>query len=162
MITAERLRELVHYNPDTGMFTGTENHNMANYVGQPLGVLSHGRRVIYLDNAPYIAAKLAFLYMEGYYPKELVDHKNRIKSDDRWDNLRLATYKENTRNRGLMGSNTSGVPGVGLTREKNWRAYITVNAKQIHLGRFSSFEAAVAARKAAEITHFGAFAPIGV
>lgn len=91
------------------------------------------------------------------YPNtELVDHKNHKKYDNRKSNLRPATASQNNMNSPLKINNVSGVTGVSWhkLREK-WRAVITVNKKQIHLGLFTCFEDAVKARKEAEEKYFG-------
>lgn len=89
-----------------------------------------------------------------------IDHKNSVytRNDNRKENLRIATCSQNQMNRGLQVNNTSGVTGVYWhKRDKVWESYITINKKSIYLGRFTNFEDAVRARKAAEEKYFGEF-----
>lgn len=87
-----------------------------------------------------------------------VDHINHIRWDNRKCNLRICTNQENTRNTNLRSTNTSGTKGVSWDKSKTkWQAYIFVDATKIHLGYFSNQDEAIAARKAAELQHFGVF-----
>ena len=88
------------------------------------------------------------------------DHKNRNPLDNRKENLRIATQKENTRNKSKQKNNTSGVTGVGYMKKNNmWRARIAYNDNQIYLGLFENKNDAIKARLKAEKEYFGEFAP---
>ncbi|HAW5390785.1 TPA: HNH endonuclease [Escherichia coli] len=83
-----------------------------------------------------------------------IDHVNHNKMDNRIENLRLVRHGSNQRNKSKQGNNTSGVTGVTWSRrDKKWIAQIMVERKNIHLGYFSDFNSAVAARKNAEKEH---------
>lgn len=86
------------------------------------------------------------------YPKKgVVDHVNRSKTDNRRSNLRICSIKENVRNAGLSKNSTSGINGVSYRKDrKRWRAYITVNRKQLSLGNFKTKEEAQVARQEGE------------
>lgn len=101
-------------------------------------------------------------FVMGYYDNDkVVDHINRNRLDNRKDNLRIATYQQNTSNRSIQSNNVSDVPGVSWRKDRNkWRAYIMVNKKQISLGLFNKKEDAIKARKEGELKYFGEFAPI--
>ena len=87
-----------------------------------------------------------------------IDHINHNKSDNRKCNLREATSSQNGMNKELLSRNTSGVTGVDwMPSIKKWRARITVNGAEIHLGVFDEFEDAVKARKDGEEKYFGEF-----
>ena len=91
----------------------------------------------------------------------MVDHINGDSLDCRKSNLRKATNQQNSMNHDKPINNTSGVCGVSWKKDKQrWKAYITLNGKQIHLGYFkeNEFELAVKARKEAELKYFGEFA----
>lgn len=90
---------------------------------------------------------------------EYPDHINRDPLDNRRSNLRLATRSENARNRNAQSNNVSGYKGVGWhKRSRKWRAFITLNRKQRHIGHFDKAEdAARAYDKAARELH-GEFA----
>lgn len=90
----------------------------------------------------------------------MVDHINRDTNDNRKSNLRIATPQQNAMNKSIQPNNTSGVPGVSFRKDRGkWRAFITVNKKQISLGMFEDKEDAIRARKEAEKKYFGEFAP---
>lgn len=87
-----------------------------------------------------------------------IDHKNHNRSDNRRNNIRMATNTENKRNRKLRSNNTSGYTGVRWSKKENrWTASITINKKRIHLGYFIEKYDAIKARKEAEEKYFGEF-----
>lgn len=89
---------------------------------------------------------------------ELVDHINHDKFDNRDENIRICTQSENMMNTIIPNTNTSGFKGVSKhKRDNKWRAYITINKKQIHLGSFDTYEEAVEARKQANKKYQGIF-----
>ena len=81
-----------------------------------------------------------------------IDHISRDKSDNRKANLRICSYSENNKNKGLFKNNTSGAKGVFWDKTNHsWRAVIGVNSKNKYLGTYRTFSEAKAAREAAEI-----------
>lgn len=98
-------------------------------------------------------------FLENPDNKLEVDHIDRNRTNNQASNLRYATRTENARNGTKRSCNKSGVVGVGKVKGKdNWTAVIGVNCKLIHLGYYSSFDEAVASRKAGELKYFGAYA----
>lgn len=95
----------------------------------------------------------------GTHPRLHVDHINGNKLDNRRANLRVVTPSENQRNRKMLNrNNTSGIRGVAKTshsRRNPWRAQIMVDGRNIYLGLFPTEEAATAARREAEMEHWG-------
>lgn len=88
----------------------------------------------------------------------IVDHISGNTKDNRKNNLRFVNRSQNAMNAKLPSNNTSGVKGVSYSKKFNkWRAYITLNKKQINLGMYSIFEDAVFARKQAEEKYFGKY-----
>lgn len=151
-LTAEYLRSILDYNPDTGIFTRKVSTSSRAKVGDVAGSPDgHGYLQIMVQRRSYLAHRLAWLYMRGEWPKLNIDHINRNPSDNRISNLRDVTQKQNLQNAGKYSHNASGHPGVSwCKRNSKWQAYITHNQKQIHLGYFTDIEDAIAARKAAE------------
>lgn len=152
MITQSRLKELVHYNDATGVFTRTKHVRYNATVGDVVGSkMMNGYLEGSFDGGRYLMHRLAFLYMGGYFPELSVDHENRIKDDNRWCNLREATPQCQVRNIGNQSNNTSGVKGIWFNKLRGkWVAEIKVDYKKRSLGHYLDFDDAVCARLAAE------------
>lgn len=159
-ITLERLRELLHYDPVTGIFTWRVKRRNGAKPGDVAGYrTSKGYIRICLDGIKaYGAHSLAMFYVDGEWPKDLPDHINGDGSDNRIDNLRPATQAQNNSNRGIPAHNSSGAKGVRWHKgRQRWRAQIGVNGKEKTIGEYRQFCAAIKARRIAEIEHFGQF-----
>lgn len=159
MITQNRLKELIHYNPLSGSFVWIKPRQGVK-LGTECGRISPstGYRDITIDRKSYRACRLAFLYQEGKFPPYDVDHINRIKCDDKWENLRKATRTQNSSNINLRKNNTSGFRGVTWdSTRKKWRVQARIGGKKVNLGRFVDYEDAVNASKLALKNEFGEF-----
>lgn len=140
ILTQERLKELLNYNPDTGIFTRIGGTG-ARKIGKQSGcVCKAGYIVLGVDYKVYFAHRLAWLYMNGINPSEQVDHINGIRTDNRICNLRLASNSENSQNqRKARKDNASGLAGACYVKSsKNYKSQIKINCKTIHLGFFPS------------------------
>ncbi|WP_186072123.1 HNH endonuclease [Burkholderia gladioli] len=159
----DRLKTMIEYEPDTGLFrwlVDRNGHDGGVRVGDVAGTVCDGYIRIHLDQRIYRAHRLAWLFMTGAFPKKGmdIDHRNRIRSDNRWQNLRLATRCQNNMNSGPSKANRSGIKGVSwLKRRNKWHARIKIDGQVILLGDFALLEDAAAARKAAEDKYFGDF-----
>ncbi len=151
-ITAEYLRSILDYEPETGIFTWKVRAASNVKVGDAAGCQNgDGYLRITVQSRKYKAHRLAWLHFHGVWPKDQLDHINRNRADNRIANLREVTNKQNMQNAGKYSHNTSGHPGVYWDKKRSkWRATIRHNQKLIHLGYFSILEDAIAARKAAE------------
>lgn len=151
-LTQDKLKEKLHYDPDTGVFIWVVPPAPSVKLGDTAGCLdSQGYIVIKWKDIQYKAHRLAFLYMTGAFPPEQTDHINGVRDDNRWENLRAVTCQENQRNRKLPKDNTSGVMGVTRrNKDKTWEVSIRIPGKRLYIGRFSDFSEAVCARKSAE------------
>ena len=151
MITQTELQTLLSYDPDTGIFRSnadTKHWHRGQAVGSPH---KDGYLTVMLKGKNYLLHRLAFLYMEGEFPRACVDHRNRIRSDNRWENLRSATYTLNNQNTGISRNNTSGVKGVSWHKKSGkWQAFVSCGSRPVYLGLFSSIEDAAHARAKAE------------
>ena len=136
MITQEQAKFWWKYNPETGIFHCQHNGKLAGTIDQ------RGRIVLSKYGRKYKAHRIAFLIMTGNIPVE-IDHINRIKSDNRWDNLREATRSNNCLNKANGKNNTSGYKNVSPYNNK-WKAGITINGKYIHFGTFICKDEAIA------------------
>jgi len=150
MINQERLKELLHYNPGTGIFTWMVNRRSNLLKGCTAGWNQLGYIMIGIDGLIYQAHRLAILYMDGYLPEGQVDHKDRIKHHNWYSNLRPdVTHQCNMRNKGLQKNNTSGFTGLAK-RGKKWCVCIYINKHQYNFHRGDDLVEAVAHRLAAE------------
>lgn len=156
---AERVRELLDYNPSTGEFTWKIPHGRSGagqLAGSPNG---EGYIGIKIDGKLYAAHRLAWLHVTGSFPRHLVDHINGIRTDNRFANLRQATNSQNQANAKRPVTNTSGFKGVSFIKRANkWQASIRFEGRQISLGRHRTPEAAHQAYLDAATRYHGEFA----
>jgi len=153
MITKRLLKRIILYEIDTGIFFW--KIQPANYIpkGTRAGYINKktGYRIIGIGGKEYKANRLAFLYMTGIMPKE-VDHKNRIRHDDRWINLQASSRCHNMQNQSLSSANKTGYTGVHwYKRVQKYIAYIEFKRKRYHLGYFKNLSQAVRARQRAKL-----------
>lgn len=138
-LTAARLRELLHYDPETGVFTSRVVRNQLR-PGQPVGYLNDQSYIWFIVDCRYYKAhRAAWLYMTGEWPKHQIDHINRVKDDNRWANLRDVPAAVNSQNR--RHSSKSGLLGVSPDGRR-WRTQISVGGVDKWLGRFDTPEEA--------------------
>jgi HNH endonuclease/AP2 domain len=158
-LTPERLREVLHYDPETGEFRWLQRVSSAFHIGDLAGSLSHRYRCIRIDGRTYTAHQLAWLYMKGEWGRPMIDHRDRDPTNNRWDNLRLATFSHNSANRRRHRNNTSGFKGVRFDRQTGkWIARIWKDGRAYFLGRFATPQAAHEAYAAAAHALYGEFA----
>jgi len=149
-LTAERMRELLHYDPETGRISNRVSRHLA-----PAGLTSgfvggDGYRHIKVSGIRYSAHRIAWLMTYGDWPVHEIDHCNGVKDDNRLCNLRDVTHQTNVQNlRSATSSSSTGRLGVG-PKHGRWRARITLNRKMIYLGTFATQEDAESAYKAAK------------
>lgn len=126
-------------------------------AGQPAGSTSkvNGYLEIRIDTVLYSGHRLAWLYMTGHYPSG-VDHRNRIRSDNRWPNLRLADQSQNGQNKSMQKNNTSGYRGVSFCKNR-WVAEIWVRGKKKYLGSYRDAKEANEVAMLAREMYFGEF-----
>lgn len=156
MISQKYLKEILHYDPDTGEFTWLISNSNVVKIGDVAGTImkgNGGKDYIYIgiDNKRYKAHRLAFLYMDGCFPEELTDHEDGNGLNNKWNNLSKATVSENCKNNRKRKDNTSGHTGVVWHKlTGKWQAQIRVNRKTKHLGLYVFINDAIIARKMAE------------
>jgi hypothetical protein len=144
-LTAARLREVIHYDPETGVFTrrvgvrGQSAGAIAGRVSKSLGYVFIG-----VDKQTYLAHRLAWLYMRGVWPNAQIDHINGIRDDNRINNLREATIAQNRQNQtGFRRNNSSGYLGVYADRNTGlYTAKIKIGGVQHHIGSYLTAEEA--------------------
>ena len=159
MLTQARLREVLHYDEATGVFTWKVARGGRFRAGDVAGtVVKKGYIVITIDGRLHRAHRLAWLYVHGYLPPYQIDHRNHSPADNRIANLRTATQSENNKNMRLSTKNTSGYKGVSWNKQAGkWKAYSTLNGKLNYLGYFTTAEAASEAYNRFAKQHHGEF-----
>lgn len=177
--SCEYLHQLLSYDPSTGVLkwkprdenmflpgnTSAEaNCNAWNlkYAGEPAGTITKdpGYIVVTIDYVRWRAHRLAWVMMTGSDAPDgfEIDHKDRVRTNNAWDNLRLVNRSQNNMNASLRSDNKSGHRGVGQRKDTGaWYARLKVNGKLHLLGHFASFEDARNARIEAERVYFGDF-----
>lgn len=156
LLTQEELKNHLIYEPETGIFIRKISNSMRMKIGDVAGGKDKdGYVIIRINTQMHKAHRLAWLYMMGEWPTYTIDHINGIKGDNRIENLREATDSENKQNfRKPSRNNTAGFLGVSFSKkDKKFRASISVDGKQKHLGNFDTAEKASAAYLAAKRIH---------
>lgn len=148
-LSAFSLRTILDFNPSTGIFKRLRKN-------QPCGKLAtNGYRQIYVSGQLRMAHRLAWLHVYGEWPDGQVDHINQNKDDNRIENLRVVSNKENQENVRGYSHNTSGRRGVRWRESRGiWIAEIKHHKRQLHLGVYDNIVDAVAARIRAENNFF--------
>ena len=169
-LTPEFLRKILRYEPDTGklfwrertpdMFANgrySAKRACAAWNGKFAGkealtaIGSEGYRHGRVWGRELIAHRVIWAIHHGEWPKNLIDHENRVRSDNRITNLRGATNRDNQRNQKRPTSNTSGVTGVSWhRRDKKWVARINDETGRKYLGAYTEKSDAITARRTAE------------
>jgi hypothetical protein len=158
MLTLKSLKKHVKYDPVTGVLTRLIRTSNRVCVGDVVGT-NHGNGYlrVNINGWQEYAHRVAWFYMTGKMPKHEIDHKNGIRSDNRWKNIREATRRTNMENqRGARADNKStGLIGAYKCRGK-FRASIQTRKKQIHIGVFdTAMEAHLAYLNKKRILHAG-------
>lgn len=157
-ITKEIVRELLDYDPETGIFTwkrrarkwfkSDRSYNAFNseYNGKEAGYISVGSlgymdRRIGIFGRKYLSHRLAWLWMSDEPLPSQIDHEDRDATNNRWSNLKSSSRSLNAKNMSMYSTNTSGVTGVRMHQGK-WVARFSHLGKEKHLGRFTTFQEA--------------------
>lgn len=158
-LTQERLKELFHYDLNTGIFTRTKNHGKSR-IGARAGCRSvRDYRQLKVDYHKYYEHRLVWLYIYGHWPAAELDHINGDTSDNCLCNLREATRAENQRNSKIPRTNKSGYKGVFFDKRRGiYRSGIKIDGHYKYLGGFNNAIDAHRAYCDAAIIHFGNFA----
>lgn len=159
MLTVERLRQIMDYDRETGVFTWRARlvthkcHKAwnAQWAGKAVRVIesvSPGTRskhfTIRISGKHYGAHRLAWLHVTGAWPKHEIDHRDTDGQNNRFNNLREATHAQNQCNKGVMRNNSCGVKGVSYRPnrlgKKKYYAQINWQHKVRFLGWFATAE----------------------
>lgn len=161
IVTIERLKEVLHYDPSSGAFRWRARRRFCRYgAGDIAGTDNGNYWIIRIDGEGYKAHRLAWFYTYGAWPKRL-DHRDTDKLNNRLANLRLATNAQNVANVGLRANSMTGIKGVRYVpkgRRRKWNAQMTEKGKTRNLGWFFTAEEATVAYREAAQQAFGEFA----
>jgi hypothetical protein len=143
VLTQKKLKELFTLDDD-GVFTKIKTKEV-----QAVDV--NGYVMISVEGVQYYAHRLVWLWHRGNLPIIEIDHINHQRSDNRLDNLRTVSHRENGKNQSMYKNNTSGVTGIYLYKATGkWSTFIEYHGKRIHLGYFKDKDEAIRIRKKAE------------
>lgn len=159
MITQSRLKELIHYEPITGIFTRLVRTSNRVKIGDVIGS-KHcmGYLEMTVGGHRCLSHRVAWLYIFGKLPDQEIDHINGVKTDNRIANLREATHAENMRNMSRHSDGVSGVLGVSLHKKSGkWKAQCSYGGVNKHLGLFADKECAIETYNSFADTHKGGF-----
>lgn len=163
-LSADLLRGLFTYDGSEGVLRWRNNRlgyrgSLRIRAGSEAGwARPDGYRIVRVHGQPYPVASIIFCIMTSKWP-DIVDHRDGDPNNNRWGNLREATFARNAQNRPVSPINKCGLKGVGWDKQAGkWRARIKTNGRQIFLGHFATSEAAYAAYEAAAKSQQGDFA----
>lgn len=157
------LVAILDYNPATGdlvwkdRISGSTRRKGGGIAGY---VRPDGYRTIDIGKKPYFAHRVIWCMVTGDWPERDIDHKNRIRNDNRWLNLRSATESQNAANTSYRKPNKAGARGVEITRHGRYRVRIRHQGKLISLGIYADLERAKAVYEKAARELFGEFSPV--
>jgi len=161
IINQSLIKSVLDYNPETGVFTwlksgqGFRGIKAGDVAG---GIAESGYVLIRIKGQTYRAHRLAWVYMTGEQPPEFMDHKDRNRANNRWDNLRPATMSQNHMN-AIWPRKGPGLKGTYFHKQCNlWHARIKLNRKYTSLGYFKTTEEAHKAYQEAASRMFGDYA----
>ena len=141
-----QINDVFYY--DNGKLFRKKNQKEAGYVSH------YGYRIASFKNKRYPVHRLIWKLLKEDWPKNQIDHINQNRLDNRIENLREVSNQENNKNSTLRKTNKSGFNGISWCKDtKSWRASITVNGKNINLGRYKYLDDAIIIRKEANIYH---------
>lgn len=161
-VTHEDILRLISYDPDSGIFVWKDRKNTrwnGRYAGTVAGSIdADGYVQIRILGRRYKAHRMAWFYMTGSWPKNLIDHRNTVRTDNRFGNLRQADRISNAQN--MKSRPSRSLPkGVQLRCDgRKYCAYIRHDGLSRNLGSFDTPELAAQAYKVAAEEHFGEFA----
>lgn len=167
--TYDVVRSLFDYDPVSGCLrwkaktSPKSNRKIGDIAGT---ITAHGHIHVKIKGVEYFAHRIIWLWMTGNEPKEVVDHKDGCPFNNRWMNLRAASFSQNLGNSKVQINNSAGLKGAHRYKQgeiygKGWQSKITKNGKHYSLGHFATAEEAHAAYVSAAEKLFGEFARAG-
>lgn len=145
ILTQARLKELLAYDPETGIFRWRKTITGWIKEGRALKPMEGGYLAVKIDGRRYQGHRLVWLYLHGRWPEFEIDHVNTLKGANAKGNLRDVPHSENAQNVRVPRSHSKlGVLGV-VRKGAKFGAQITINGRTRSLGTHQTIEAAHAA-----------------
>ena len=143
VLTPQYLREHLSYDPESGVMSWLKpcsSKSRAVIGRQAGGITSTGYWQIKLGANRYLVSRLAFLYMTGEWPANVVDHIDRNRENNRWSNLRDVSQSENNRNKATptRKSMSSPIPRGVYQSGRKWVVIVRIKGRPTYLGQFAS------------------------
>lgn len=156
LLTADRLRDVLNYDPESGVFTWRISRKKCTAGAAAGSKRPDGYVLIRVDYIRYYGHRLAWLYMMGEWPKSIIDHIDGNPTNNSLVNLRTATPRQSSQNRRVQSNNRTGLKGV---RRSSCGFYSMIKAghEVKYLGSFKTASAAYGAYRAAADEYFGEF-----
>ena len=156
-LTQEYVKELINYDPCTGLVTWKVSRGKARAgsLASDVSVGSTGKRYgrITIHKKRYKLHRIIWLYVYGSFP-ETIDHINGNSLDNRITNLRNVDLRTNSLNRRVQNNSTSGIHGVNWHKtQRSWQVSIHDRNGYKYLGKFNNLFDAACVRKSAERIH---------
>ena len=147
------IKKYLRYDAETGKIFWKLNKG-ASKAGNEAGCEDRFYHRMTINRKIYHAHRIAWLLTYGSWPEDEIDHINGNTKDNRLENLRDVSHRENLRNKKIYKNNTSGTLGVSFDKSKQgYQASIMINGKTKNLGVFKNKEEAIAARAVANIKY---------
>ena len=140
----EEIKDYLKYDPITGDIVWIKKASKKVILNVPITTTTKdGYIQIMFKGINYRGHRIAWFLHTGEQPPKYLDHRNNIRTDNAFTNLRVATASQNNSNRDKSPCNTSGYKGVNFhAGVGKWRASISINNKAKHLGWFDTPELA--------------------
>ena len=160
MITFDELTEVLEFDPLVNSFRWKVSLNIKIKIGDIAGCLiPNGYRGIRFNGKDYKEHRLVWLYHHSVWPKRL-DHINRVKDDNRIENLREVTHQQNMFNTSAYKNNKLGVKNICVSKSFRYQVGFTLNGKVVYLGTFDTIEEAIEKRDIWSKENHGEFATL--
>ena len=141
-LSHEHLLEILDYDPETGLFTWKKQMSPKALKGSVAGTHDgDGYIVVRIYGYGYRAHRLAIFYMTGKWPVKITDHKNGVRDDNTFSNLREASFSENSRNQKKKVGRENCCKGVfWYATKQKWRTVLKLNGKTVTQRCFDNLE----------------------
>ena len=153
-MTQSRLKEMMNYDKNTGIFTWIKKPCRNIPIGKVAGYKKDtGYVSIDIDKGTYPAHHLAWLYEYGIMPPEQIDHWDRVRNNNAIENLSLTSNQKNQMNKSKRRGREDFNGVYWNKRDSMWLAQITYLGKQIYLGQYKNKDEAIQARTDADVKY---------